>query len=146
MVCSITRRPAKPSRAPGSAMITSGSVAKDAATPPYVGSVISEMVRMPAWSSWPSAWLVLAICISAMMPSCIRAPPDAVTRISGVRSASAISAACVIASPTALPRLPPRNRKSMIASTAWWPPIEPRAQSTASARPVLARASRSRAG
>jgi hypothetical protein len=54
IVCSITRRPANPSRAPGSAMITSHRVANDAATPPKVGSVISEMVSRPASSSWPS--------------------------------------------------------------------------------------------
>ncbi|MFC6931070.1 hypothetical protein ACFQHO_12530 [Actinomadura yumaensis] len=34
IVCSITRGPANPIRAPGSAMMTSPSVAYDAATPP----------------------------------------------------------------------------------------------------------------
>ena len=51
MVWAITRGPANPSRAPGSATITSHSVAKDAATPPKVGSVTSEIVSTPASSS-----------------------------------------------------------------------------------------------
>ena len=43
MVCSITRGPAKPIRAPGSAMFRSPSMAKEAVTPPVVGSVRTEM-------------------------------------------------------------------------------------------------------
>ena len=39
VVCSITRGPAKATRAPGSAMMTSPSMAKLAVTPPVVGSV-----------------------------------------------------------------------------------------------------------
>ena len=42
MVCSMTRGPAKPMRALGSAMITSPSQAKEAATPPVVGWSITE--------------------------------------------------------------------------------------------------------
>src|SRR3954465_13772393 len=42
MVCSITRGPAKPIRAPGSAMLRSPSMAKEAVTPPVVGSVSTE--------------------------------------------------------------------------------------------------------
>ena len=41
MVCSITRGPAKPISAPGSAMFRSPSMAKLAVTPPVVGSVIT---------------------------------------------------------------------------------------------------------
>src|ERR1700726_3172873 len=37
-VCSITRAPAKPIRAPGSAIWMSPSLAKEAVTPPVVGS------------------------------------------------------------------------------------------------------------
>ena len=43
MVCSITRGPAKPMSALGSAMFTSPSMAKLAVTPPVVGSVSTEM-------------------------------------------------------------------------------------------------------
>ena len=43
MVCSITRGPAKPISAPGSAMFRSPSMAKLAVTPPVVGSVSTLM-------------------------------------------------------------------------------------------------------
>ena len=43
MVCSMTRGPAKPMSALGSAMLTSPSIAKLAVTPPVVGSVRTEM-------------------------------------------------------------------------------------------------------
>ena len=39
VVCSITRAPAKPTVAPGSARMMSPSIAKEAVTPPVVGSV-----------------------------------------------------------------------------------------------------------
>ena len=39
MVCSMTRGPANPIRAPGSAMFKSPNIAKLAVTPPVVGSV-----------------------------------------------------------------------------------------------------------
>ena len=43
MVSRMTRCPAKPMRAPGSAKIMSPSMANDAVTPPVVGSVSTEM-------------------------------------------------------------------------------------------------------
>src|SRR5262249_37242245 len=43
VVCSITRGPAKPMSAPGSAIFKSPSIAKLAVTPPVVGSVKTEM-------------------------------------------------------------------------------------------------------
>ncbi len=43
MVCSITRAPAKPISAPGSAIWMSPSMAKLAVTPPVVGSVSTTM-------------------------------------------------------------------------------------------------------
>jgi len=43
MVSSMTRAPAKPTTAPGSAMVTSPSMANDAETPPVVGSVRMTM-------------------------------------------------------------------------------------------------------
>ncbi|GDY31027.1 hypothetical protein GTS_26600 [Gandjariella thermophila] len=140
----MTRGPAKPILAPGSATITSDSVANDAATPPKVGSVTRVTVSSPASSSAAMALLVLAICISDSAPSCIRAPPDAVTSSSGSRCASAVSAAVATASPAAQPRLPPRNRKSMAATTTGWPRTLPRTTRTASSRPVARRACASR--
>jgi hypothetical protein len=47
----------------------------------------------------------------------MRAPPDAAIVRSGVLVSSAISPARVIASPTALPMLPPMNAKSIAATT-----------------------------
>ena len=48
VVCSITRRPAKPITAPGSAIFTSPRLANDAATPPVVGSPSTEIYGMRA--------------------------------------------------------------------------------------------------
>ena len=101
---------------------------------------------MPASSSWPSIWLVFAICMSATAPSCMRAPPDAVTIISGTRRSSAVSPASVISSPTAPDRLPPMNAKSMTATTSGFPSIVPAAHTTASSSPVLRRALAIRTG
>jgi hypothetical protein len=84
--------------------------------------------------------------MSATAPSCIRAPPEAVTISSGTRRSSAVSPASVISSPTAPPRLPPMNAKSMTATTSGLPSTVPLAHTTASARPVLRRAAASRAG
>src|SRR5437879_2316178 len=79
----MTRGPAKPISARGSAMMTSPSIAKLAVTPPVVGSVRIEMYGSPAAASRSSAADVLAICISERMPSCIRAPPEAETLRTG---------------------------------------------------------------
>ncbi len=46
-----------------------------------------------------SAAIVFASCISANVPSCIRAPPDALTMTSGIRSSRAASAARATFSP-----------------------------------------------
>ena len=77
MVCSITRGPAKPMSALGSARITSPSHAKDAATPPVVGCSSTEMYGWRTSRKRLSAAQVFAICISEKMPSCMRAPPEA---------------------------------------------------------------------
>ena len=97
----------------GSAMLTSPSAANEAKTPPVVGSVMRLMKGTPASASRPSAATVLASCISDSVPSCMRAPPDAETTISGSRSSSACSAARVTFSPTTVPIEPPMNAKSM---------------------------------
>ena len=79
----MTRGPAKPISALGSAMLTSPSIAKLAVTPPVVGSVRIEMYGRRARSSRASAALILAICISDSAPSIIRAPPEQDTMITG---------------------------------------------------------------
>ena len=67
----------------GSAMMTSPSIANDAATPPVVGCSSTEMYGSPASRSRASAAVVFAICISEKMPSCMRAPPEAEKMIAG---------------------------------------------------------------
>ena len=86
MVCSMTRGPAKPISAPGSAMFRSPSMAKLAVTPPVVGSVSTLMNGTLASSRRISAAEILASCIRLTAPSCMRAPPEAETMISGLRA------------------------------------------------------------
>jgi len=51
-----------------------------------VGSVITLTYGRRAWSSRASAPRIFAICMSAMVPSCMRAPPEAETITSALRS------------------------------------------------------------
>jgi hypothetical protein len=83
IVCSITRGPANPISAFGSAMFRSPSIAKLAVTPPVVGSVSTEMNGSRARSSRASAADTLAICISDSAPSIMRAPPEQEITIAG---------------------------------------------------------------
>ena len=71
----MTRGPAKPISALGSAMTMSPIIAKLAETPPMVGSVNTVMNGSLRWASSVSEAVVLAICISDSRPSCMRAPP-----------------------------------------------------------------------
>ena len=66
----------------------------------------------PAASSRVSGAVVLASWRSDSVPSCIRAPPEALTTMAGIRSASAASKQRASFSPTTLPMLPPMKRKS----------------------------------
>ena len=116
-VCSITRGPAKPISASGSAMLMSPSIAKDADTPPVVGWVITEMYGRPAARRRPSAADVLAICISENRLSCMRAPPLAAKHTKGHSSSSARSAASAKRSPTTDPIEPPMKAKSKAQAT-----------------------------
>src|SRR5215470_12331913 len=78
------------------------------------------------------------------MPSCIRAPPDAETMMTGRCLSMASSIARASFSPTTEPMLPPRKPNSNTASTAGWPPIEPMPQMTASSVDVFWFAARTR--
>ena len=102
MVPEVTRAPAKPMSAFGSATLTSPIAANEAKTPPVVGSERTLMNGTPAARIRSSAATVFASCMSASVPSCIRAPPDADTTISGRRLARAYSAARVTFSPTTI--------------------------------------------
>ena len=141
-----TRAPAKPMSAFGSARLTSPTAANDAKTPPVVGSERSEMNGTPAARSRSIAASVLASCISASVPSCIRAPPEALTTTSGIRLARACSAARVTFSPTTAPIEPPMNPKSMTQIAMAWPPIDPVPHTAASRIPVAAWAATRRSG
>ena len=58
-------------------------MAKEAVTPPVVGSVRIEMYGRRALAKRARAAEIFAICISDNTPSCMRAPPEADTTISG---------------------------------------------------------------
>ena len=60
------------------------------------------------------------------MPSCIRAPPEALTTMSGSRESRAYSAARVTFSPTTAPIEPPMNPKSMTQIATGVPPMRAR--------------------
>ena len=141
-----TRAPANPMSAFGSATLTSPTAANDAKTPPVVGSERIEMNGTPAVRRRSIAASVLASCMSASVPSCIRAPPDALTTTSGIRSARACSAARVTFSPTTAPIEPPMNPKSMTQIATGRPPIAPVPQTAASRMPVAAWAAAIRSG
>src|SRR5208283_4880475 len=136
IVCSMTRGPAKPMSAPGSAMFKSPSMAKDAVVPPVVGSVITEMYGTLASSMRESEDEIFASCMRLTTPSIMRAPPEAETTISGSFSAVAFSTARVIISPTTAPMEPPMNEYSMTLAMTGLPWSLPRALMTASLRPV----------
>ena len=137
MVCSMTRGPAKPMSAPGSASMMSPRLAKLAVTPPVVGWVSTLMYSPPLAEKRSMAALVLAICMRLKMPSCIRAPPLAEKMTSGSFLAAAYSMARVTRSPTAVLMLPMKKRLSSTAATTATPPMRPTAVTAASLRPVF---------
>ena len=146
MVPAPTRAPANPIRALGSARLTSPVAAYDANTPPEVGSDITDTNGTCAGRRRSMAAIVLASCISASEPSCIRAPPDADTITSGTRSASAPSAARATFSPTTAPIEPPMNAKSMTTMAIRWPSMRAKPHTAASRRPVASWAAAIRSG
>ena len=83
VVCWTTRGPVNASSAPGSATMTSPRLAKLARTPAVVGWVMIEMKAQRASRSSSTAHTVFGSCIRERMPSCMRAPPEAVTQTSG---------------------------------------------------------------
>ena len=92
-------------------------LAKLARTPAVVGWVITLMNPQRASRRSSIAHTVLGSCMRERIPSCMRAPPDAVTATSGTFRSTAESAARASFSPTTLPIEPPMNAKSMTASS-----------------------------
>ena len=78
------------------------------------------------------------------MPSCMRAPPEVDTMISGWLSASERSAARVIFSPTTEPIDPAMKKNSIAPITTGMPSSVPEPTTIASDGPTLSSASRSR--
>ena len=132
----MTRGPAKPMRAPGSASRMSPKLAKLAVTPPVVGWVNTEMYSPPFWEKRSRAAAVLAICIRDKIPSCIRAPPLAENRMRGSLFFPASSMSRATFSPRAADMLPMRKRLSSTPTATFWPPMRPRAVTTPSPVPV----------
>src|SRR6185312_5099108 len=142
IVSSMTRAPAKPITAPGSAMVMSPSIANEAETPPVVGSVSTTIYGRRAAFTVSTAMVVRGSCISDRTPSCMRAPPDAGTTTRAASCSTASRAAARSPSPTATPIEPPMKLKSKAATTAATPPIVPCATTSASrAAPFFACAS-----
>ena len=61
----------------------SPNIAKEAETPPVVGSVKTEINGRLVFERALTAITVLGICISERIPSCILAPPDELKIIRG---------------------------------------------------------------
>ena len=80
------REPEKLTRAPGTLMSTSASAMRDDHTPPVVGSPATAMCGMPARRAPAMAAATACICSRALVPSCIRDPPEAETQTIGRRS------------------------------------------------------------
>ena len=116
-VCSITRGPAKPIKAFGSAIFTSPNIAKLADTPPKVGSVSTEIKGTPCSRIFANTALVLAICMRENNASCIRAPPLAEKHTNGQFNSIAFSAALTNLAPTTEPIEPPIKAKFDAATT-----------------------------
>ena len=84
------------------------------------------------------------ICISEKMPSCMRAPPDAVKMMKGTRRSIAAVMPVMMASPAARPSEPPMKSKFCTATITSTPSIVPAASRIASLAEVFARFSLSR--
>ena len=120
----------------GSAMLTSPSMPRLADTPPVVGSVSTETNGRRASPSRASAALVLAICMSASTPSCMRAPPLAAKQTMPARCSMAASTPRTKRSPTTEPMEPSRKRDSKAAVTTGTPLTRPCITTRASFSPV----------
>ncbi len=79
------------------------------------------MNGMRSWASSASTTDVLAICINERIPSCIRAPPEADTMISGIFLSIERRARRAIFSPTTDPIEPPMKLKSITARSTGIP-------------------------
>ena len=83
-----------------------------------------------------SAAEVLAICMREKIPSCMRAPPEELKTMQGMRRSKARSMTRATFSPTTEPIEPPMNSKAKQPTETWWPPMAPTPETKASRIPV----------
>ena len=131
------REPEKLTLAPGTPMSTSALATRDAQTPPVVGSDATAMCGMPARRAAPIAAAMACIWTSALVPSCMRDPPEAAMDTTGRRCSAATVKARTILAPSAVPSDPPKKPKSKPISTQGSPPIAARPVVTACRAPVV---------
>ena len=93
------------------------------------------MNGMPDSRRSPSAATVLAICMSESAPSCMRAPPEALSRMTGCFFSAPRSIMRVIFSPTTEPMEPPMKRNTKQPSCTGRPPMLPEPAMKASFTP-----------
>ena len=99
----------------------SPNIAKEALTPPMVGSVITLINGRPAFASLAKAAEVLAICIKENNDSCIRAPPDVAKQISALWVFKHSSTAAQNLAPTTEPMEPAMKSNSKAHATTGKP-------------------------
>ncbi len=125
--------------APGSARMMSPCMAKDAVTPPVVGSVSTVMKGSAARLRRSTAQDTFAICMREVSPSCMRAPPEAQNTTTGRRSSMARSIRAATFSPTTCPMEPMKKPDSMTPMATGSPAMVARPVRTASSRPLFSR-------
>src|SRR6266536_322388 len=108
------------------------------------GGAMMLIIAPPASCRSSTAQTVFGSCISERIPSCIRAPPEAVTETRGRLCSAAASHARVNFSPTTRPIEPPMKAKSITASWKGAPSSVAWPVTIASPRPVATSASASR--
>ena len=138
MVCSMTRGPANPISAFGSAMFMSPSIAKLAVTPPVVGSVSTDNVGEPHAVETRSAAADLRHLHQRQRPFHHAGAARAADDDDRPPPLDGRSIARVIFSPTTTPMLPPMNAYSMAATIVAIPSSTPEPTMTASFSPVAA--------
>jgi len=137
---SYTRGPRKPISTRGWAMVTWSNDPHDANTPPVVGWRRYTRYGRAAALCAVIAALILTICKNAVVPSCMRVPPDAVVASSGSPSAVARSTAMTSRSAAATPMEPARKLNSQPIKATGRPCTSPLPVSTDSSRPERSRA------
>ena len=139
--CSITRFPEKPICPALYSNNRCPRLPIPMATPPKVGSVIKVTTASPACSTLLIASCALGILTIDEHPSCILAPPPQACIIIGTFLLIAIWAARQTFSPVLMQKEPPRNPKSVVHKTIFFPQMVPSPVIIAVSKPVFMRVS-----